>query len=111
MNIDQLNAVRIKALETQVACANADANKWCQRATELAEMVDDKDHGIKLLMEANEKLGDRLDVTSDQLDHEIGNRIFHEKRAERLAWFIKHLSEQLQSLDEETDRIKLSEEI
>ena len=83
MNIDQLNAVRIKALDVQLTSANAQIRK----------------------------LTDRLDVISDQLDHEIGNRIFHEKRAERLAWFIKHLSEQLQSLDEETDRIKMAEEI
>lgn len=131
MNIDKLNQMTIESLRFQLAAANQNTYALSKRANELADLVDDKDHGVKLwcnrateladqvdemthknkaLNAEVRKLTDRLDTVSDQLDWETGKRIFHEKRAERLTWFIEHLSEQLWDMGTEIDR-KMAEEV
>ena len=44
MNIDGYGALR-----SQLAAANQNANAWCKRASELAVMVDEKDHEAMVL--------------------------------------------------------------
>ena len=69
----------------------------------------DKSVKIAMLEAKVRGLTERLDVVSDDLDYQIGNRIFHEKRAERLAWFIEHMSEQVRELGNEADAKIISE--
>lgn len=82
--------------------------KLSETEEELELSKGDNDQKIELEDEVRE-LTDRVDTLSDRLDYEIfiGNR--HEKRAERLAWFIGHLSEQLRELANEVDNKRLDD--
>lgn len=69
----------------------------------LEVLVKELSEQVVRLTEQRDKYKDRIDVVSDQLDYEIGNRIFYKKRCERLEWFIRHLSEQLRKQANEAD--------
>lgn len=118
--------LKIRDLEVKLAETEQSRWWWRQAALEASEEVlklknavsDEKsmtDHIIYLEAEVSRLTKEldtwkqRIDEVSDQLDFEIDKKIFHKMRAERLAWFIEHLSGELAILGAKADQKVLSE--